>query len=60
MPLDFVPDFIPVAGHVDDAIVVAFVLRRLLRATGANGVNEHWPEPPATLGVLLRVAGQPA
>jgi hypothetical protein len=34
--------------------------RRLLRATGADVVSEHWPGPPATLGVLLRAAGQPA
>jgi len=36
------------------------VLRRLLRATGADVVGQHWPGPPATLSVLLRAAGQPA
>ena len=60
MPLDLVPDFIPVVGQLDDAILVTLVLRRLLRATGADVVREHWPGPPATLSVLLRVAGQPA
>ncbi|MCA1697899.1 MAG: DUF1232 domain-containing protein [Actinobacteria bacterium] len=60
MPLDVVPDFIPVVGQLDDAIVVSLVLRRLLRATGPDVVGEHWPGPPATLGVLLRAAGQPA
>ena len=59
MPLDLVPDFIPVAGQLDDAIVVAFVLRRLLRATGADVLSEHWPGSPATLSMLLRAAGQP-
>ena len=60
MPLDLAPDFIPVAGRLDDAIVVAFVLRRLPRATGADVVREHWPGSPATLSVLLCAAGQPA
>jgi len=59
MPLDVVPDFIPVAGQLDDAILVALVLRRLLRATGSDVLREHWPGPPATLSALLRVAGQP-
>jgi len=60
MPLDLVPDFIPVAGQLDDAIVVALVLRRLLRATGPEILGEHWPGPAATLSVLLRAAGHPA
>ena len=58
MPYDLVPDFVPVVGRLDDAIVVALVLRRVLRATGSDVVGEYWPGPPATLRVLLRAAGQ--
>jgi uncharacterized membrane protein YkvA (DUF1232 family) len=54
MPIDLVPDFIPVAGQLDDAILVALVLRSLLRATGPELAREHWPGPPASLDVLLR------
>jgi uncharacterized membrane protein YkvA (DUF1232 family) len=60
MPLDLVPDFIPVAGQLDDAIIVAVLLRAILRAAGAELIREHWPGPKRSLDALLRLAGQPA
>jgi len=54
MPLDVVPDFIPVAGQLDDAIVVALVLRSVLRAAGEAPIREHWPGPESTLRLILR------
>jgi uncharacterized membrane protein YkvA (DUF1232 family) len=59
-PIDLIPDFIPVAGQLDDAILVALVLRRLLRGAGPELVREHWRGPEASLGALLRLAGQAA
>jgi uncharacterized membrane protein YkvA (DUF1232 family) len=56
MPIDLVPDFIPVAGQLDDAIVVALALRSLLRSTGPELAREHWPGPEASLKALLRLA----
>jgi uncharacterized membrane protein YkvA (DUF1232 family) len=55
-PIDLVPDFIPVAGQLDDAIVVALVLRSVLRGSGEALLEEHWPGPPQSLLVIRRLA----
>ncbi len=55
-PIDLVPDFIPVAGQLDDAILLALVLRAVLRAAGESVVREHWRGPERSLAVLLAMA----
>jgi uncharacterized membrane protein YkvA (DUF1232 family) len=57
MPFDLVPDFIPVAGYLDDAVIVAFVLRHVLRGSGPELIEEHWPGPRSSLALVLRLAG---
>jgi uncharacterized membrane protein YkvA (DUF1232 family) len=57
LPFDLVPDFIPVAGYLDDAVLVAFVLRYVLHGSGPALIEEHWPGPESSLEVVLRLAG---
>lgn len=59
MPFDLVPDVIPVAGQLDDVLVVALALRLVLRAAGPELVREHWRGPPESLRAMLRVSGWP-
>jgi len=52
-PIDVIPDFIPVLGHLDDALLVALVLRRVVRAAGRDVVEELWPGSEDGLKVIL-------
>jgi len=57
LPFDLIPDFVPVAGQLDDAVVVLLLLRSAVRGAGPAVVEELWPGPAESLRVLLRAAG---
>ena len=54
-PIDLIPEFVPVAGPLDDAIVAALVLRHVLRRTDRAVLADHWRGDPATLDAIVRV-----
>jgi uncharacterized membrane protein YkvA (DUF1232 family) len=53
-PIDLLPEFLPVVGPLDDAIVAALVLRYLVRRAGEDVVRGHWRGDPATIDRILR------
>lgn len=58
-PIDLVPDFVPVLGYADDAVIVALVLRSVVRRTGPDALAHHWPGTPEGLLMVQRLAGLP-
>jgi uncharacterized membrane protein YkvA (DUF1232 family) len=59
LPFDLVPDFIPVIGYADDAVIVAFALRSVTRRAGPDALDRHWPGSPDGLAAVRRLAGLP-
>ncbi|WP_260842527.1 YkvA family protein [Paenarthrobacter nicotinovorans] len=56
-PIDLVPDFLPVIGYADDAIIVALVMRSIIGTAGKGPLERHWPGTPAGLTLIQRLAG---
>jgi uncharacterized membrane protein YkvA (DUF1232 family) len=59
LPFDLIPDFIPVIGYADDAILVVLVLRSVVRRAGVDCVRKHWPGTPDGLDAIWRCARLP-
>jgi uncharacterized membrane protein YkvA (DUF1232 family) len=57
IPIDLVPDFVPVLGYADDAIIVSLVLRSVVRHAGAPVVRRHWPGTDDGLAALGCLTG---
>ena len=56
-PIDLIPDFLPVIGYADDAIVTLLVLRSVVRRAGGRVIEERWPGTPEGLTTLQRLTG---
>ena len=57
LPIDLIPDFIPVVGFADDAIFVAIALRSVVKHAGPEAIRRHWPGTADGLASLWRLAG---
>jgi uncharacterized membrane protein YkvA (DUF1232 family) len=52
-PIDLIPDFIPVVGQLDDAILAAAVLAYVVRTAGRDVVEELWTGSERGLRIVL-------
>jgi uncharacterized membrane protein YkvA (DUF1232 family) len=59
VPIDLIPDFIPVLGYADDAIIVTAVLRSVVRRAGVEAVRAHWPGTDDGFAAVARLTGLP-
>jgi uncharacterized membrane protein YkvA (DUF1232 family) len=58
MPFDIVPDVIPIVGYADDAILIAWVIRSLVRRSGSETLARHWPGSRDGLELVTRLAAR--
>ena len=57
LPFDVIPDFIPVLGYADDAVIASAVLRGVVRCAGADAVRSHWPGTERGFAALAQLTG---
>jgi uncharacterized membrane protein YkvA (DUF1232 family) len=59
IPVDLIPDFIPVVGYADDAILISLTLRSAIKRAGPDAVRRHWPGTAEGLAALWRITRLP-
>lgn len=52
MPMDFIPDYIPFLGEIDDLFVLVLALQRLIANAGKTVIQDHWMGDPSQLKEL--------
>jgi uncharacterized membrane protein YkvA (DUF1232 family) len=57
IPIDLIPDFVPVLGYADDAIIVTAVLRSVVRRAGLDAVRALWPGTDDGFAAVARLTG---
>lgn len=54
-PLDFLPDIIPFLGKVDDILLIALVLKRLMDSAGRDLMLQYWDGSEDLLILLEKI-----
>lgn len=52
LPMDFVPDYIPFLGEIDDLFLLVLALQRLIANAGRAVIEDHWMGDPSSLRSL--------
>jgi uncharacterized membrane protein YkvA (DUF1232 family) len=56
LPLDLIPDFVPIVGRLDDALVVGLAIRTALRSADPEMIRRYWPSSEAPPKHILKGA----
>ena len=52
LPMDFIPDYIPFLGEVDDLFLLVLALQRLIANAGRAVLEDHWMGDPRSMRSL--------
>ena len=55
LPIDLIPDFVPILGYADDAIIVVLVLRSICRRISVEELRAAWPGTDDGFAALQRL-----
>ncbi len=55
-PVDFLPDVLPVLGHLDELALVMLVFEKLVLQTDDEVLFDLWEGDPSVLAKMLRIA----
>jgi uncharacterized membrane protein YkvA (DUF1232 family) len=55
LPIDIIPDFVPLLGYADDAIIVILVLRSVCRRVSVEALRAAWPGSNDGFAALQRL-----
>jgi uncharacterized membrane protein YkvA (DUF1232 family) len=55
-PLDLIPDFVPIAGYLDDLLLISVVVDGVLNWVDRGLILRYWPGSPDSLERVARAA----